>query len=321
MERIRYRLYQKLAKGIRSICMANTYKRQSVEQYILKVLQNLGGSASRDRIKEAIVSDEEIDITYENVFEPVRSRSGTSYIPFNYDFNFGVKNLFVSGLIESYKRGDDLTLTEAGRAFNYKEFPNKDQQAKIDAYWESKHKERDERNKQKASLDDELKDEPIEEDEALDDWKREALERIKQFSPKKFESFSRLLLSRMGIKFDSEKGVKMSGDHGIDGYGYFESDEFRTSKVVIQCKRYIDNSVSEPEIDKFKGVMMSFNADYGIFVTTSYFTKQAQDKAVLGGNTVTLIDGQRLVELIEKYKLHITPVQTYTLDDYYFQED
>ena len=65
--------------------MANTYKRQSVEQYILKVLQNLGGSASRDRIKEAIVSDEEIDITYENVFEPVSSRSGTSYIPFNYD--------------------------------------------------------------------------------------------------------------------------------------------------------------------------------------------------------------------------------------------
>ena len=69
----------------------------------------------------------------------------------------------------------------------------------------------------------------------------------------------------------------------------------------MQCKRYTDNPVSEPEIDKFKGVMMSFNADYGIFITTSYFTKQAQSKAVQGGNTVTLIDGQRLVELIEKY--------------------
>ena len=113
----------------------------------------------------------------------------------------------------------------------------------------------------------------------------------------------------------------MSGDHGIDGYGYFESDEFRTAKVVVQCKRYIDNPVSEPEIDKFKGVMMSFNADYGIFITTSYFTKQAQSKAVQGGNTVTLIDGQRLVELIEKYQLHITPVQTYVLDDYYYQKD
>lgn len=38
--------------------------------------------------------------------------------------------------------------------------------------------------------------------------------------------------------------------------------------------------------------MLSFSADYGIFITTSYFTKQAQEKAVLGTNTVTLIDGQ-----------------------------
>ena len=113
----------------------------------------------------------------------------------------------------------------------------------------------------------------------------------------------------------------MSGDHGIDGYGYFESDEFRTAKVVIQCKRYTDSPVSEPEIDKFKGVMMSFNADYGIFITTSFFTKQAQAKAVQGSNTVTLIDGQRLVDLIEKYQLHITSVQTYVLNAYYFQKD
>lgn len=56
---------------------------------------------------------------------------------------------------------------------------------------------------------------------------------------------------------------------------------------------------------------MSFNADYGIFITTSYFTKQAQSKAVQGGNIVTLIDGQRLVELIEKYQLYITSVKTY----------
>lgn len=125
----------------------------------------------------------------------------------------------------------------------------------------------------------------------------------------------------MGVKFDREKGIKMSGDHGIDGYGYFESDEFRTAKVVIQCKRYTDSPVSEPEIDKFKGVMMSFNADYGIFITTSFFTKQAQAKSVQGSNTVTLIDGQRLVDLIEKYQLHITPVQTYVLNDYYFQKD
>lgn len=301
--------------------MKNGYKRQSVEKYILKILQNLGGSASRSKIKDEFVSDKDIDISYEDVYEPVKSRKGASYIPFNYDFNFGIKNLFVCGLVENYKRGGDIVLTEAGRAIDYSKFPNDEQNKKMSEYWESKTKEREERKKENTEEIETESNSPIVDDETSDNWKSEILERIKLFSPKKFESFSRLLLSRMGIKFDSEKGINMSGDHGIDGYGYFESDEFRTSKVVIQCKKFTDNPVSEPDIDKFKGVMMSFNADYGIFVTTSYFTKQAQEKAVLGGNTVTLIDGQRLVELIEKYKLHITPVQTYIIDDYYFEED
>lgn len=213
---------------------------------------------------------------------------------------------------------------------NYTGFPSEEEQEKIHKYWEKKNQERTERkSNEQASVSSEnidISGTPVEittvaDDDSSEDWRVMVLEQIKQFSPKKFESFSRLLLSHMGVKFDREKGVKMSGDHGIDGYGYFESDEFRTAKVVIQCKRYTDSPVSEPEIDRFKGVMMSFNADYGIFITTSFFTKQAQAKAVQGGNTVTLIDGQRLVDLIEKYQLHITSVQTYVLNDYYFQKD
>ena len=67
-----------------------------------------------------------------------------------------------------------------------------------------------------------------------------------------------------------------------------------------------------------KGVMDSFNAEYGIFITTNHFTDRARKKATQGNNTVTLIDGQTLAELVEKYQLHITPVNTYALDDYYF---
>lgn len=40
-----------------------------------------------------------------------------------------------------------------------------------------------------------------------------------------------------------------------------------------------------------------------------------------GNNTVTLIDGQQLADLVEKYQLHITPVHTYALDDYSFEKD
>ena len=310
--------------------MAEQYTRQSVEGFIIKALQSLGGSASKKAIKEEIVADDSNDITYENVFEPIVSRNGTSYIPFNLDFNFGLINLHTCGYVEDYGRRGDVTLTETGRMVNCAEFPSEEKKEKISKYWEKKDQERAERksNKQASASSENTQspDVPVErpsadDEDSSDDWRVTVLEQIKQFSPKKFESFSRLLLSHMGVKFDREKGVKMSGDHGIDGYGYFESDEFRTAKVVIQCKRYTDSPVSEPEIDKFKGVMMSFNADYGIFITTSFFTKQAQAKAVQGGNTVTLIDGQRLVDLIEKYQLHITPVQTYVLNDYYFQKD
>ncbi|CDI59054.1 Protein of unknown function [Lactobacillus helveticus CIRM-BIA 951] len=34
-----------------------------------------------------------------------------------------------------------------------------------------------------------------------------------------------------------------------------------------------------------------------------------------------MIDGQELTDLIEKYQLHIKPVTTYALDDYYFEKD
>lgn len=237
-----------------------------------------------------------------------------------------LQTLLNCGYIQAYERGGDIILTEKGRSVETDLYPTENDLQIQREYWDKKNKERYLHKKGKSKTEtaenEEIQlDETDADNDTSENWKIDVLNQIKLFSPKKFESFSRLLFSHMGVKFDREKGVKMSGDHGIDGYGYFESDEFRTAKVVVQCKRYTDNPVSEPEIDKFKDVMMSFNADYGIFITTSYFTKQAQAKAVQGGNTVTLIDGQRLVELIEKYQLHITPVQTYMLDDYYFQED
>lgn len=42
---------------------------------------------------------------------------------------------------------------------------------------------------------------------------------IAKMSSKKFEAFSRALLNRMGVEF-TQKGVQISNDGGIDGYGY-----------------------------------------------------------------------------------------------------
>lgn len=293
-------------------------------------LRNLGGSASRKRIREDIADNGYDGFTYEMVNYMKKGRKST-YSPFLFDFNFGIRNLRSAGLIEEPQRGKDVVLTSQGQTDDLSHFPTKEQQREISAYWAKKNHLRMERKKHQneSTTDDETdtedESESVEttdfEDTENANWKGRLIEQLKKFSPAKFESFSRLLISKMGVKIDKKRGIVLSGDHGLDGFGYFTSDDFRTSRVAIQCKRYDTNAVSEPEIDKFKGVMDGFNAEYGIFITTSHFTEQAKMKATQGNNTVTLIDGQHLADLIEKYQLYITPVQTFTLDDYYFDLD
>lgn len=142
---------------------------------------------------------------------------------------------------------------------------------------------------------------------------------IANMSPKKFEQFSRALLTKMGVQF-TDKGIKISNDGGIDGYGYHtDDDDFRTTRVVIQCKRYNTAPVSEPDINQFLGAMNKFQADYGVFITNSRFTNAARE-AAREGTPITLIDGNDLVRLVIKYELYITPVTTYVLDDFYDEE-
>ena len=138
-------------------------------------------------------------------------------------------------------------------------------------------------------------------------------------SPKKFESFSRALLTKMGVEF-SNIGVQVSNDGGIDGYGYhIDQNDFRTTRVVIQCKRYNSGAVTEPEINQFLGAMNKYQADYGVFITNGRYTNAARS-ASREGSPITLIDGNDLVKLVIRYELYITPVKTYILDDFYSSE-
>lgn len=303
------------------------YKRRSVEKAIVLALRQMGGSASRKEIRKYIADNEIDGLNYNQVYYRKKSKNGY-YSPFLFDFNFGIRNLNSVGYVEPLERGKDIVLTDLGRSDDISHYPTKQQQKLIANYWAKKNKLYREKLKAKKKVEvsskvdaSESVDTSDEQDTAEDEWKTQLLDQIKKFSPSKFESFSRLLISKMGVKIDKTKGVKLSGDHGIDGFGYFRSDEFRTSRVAIQCKRYTRGSVGESEIRDFKGTMDSFNAEYGIFVTTSSFTDTAKNIAIQGNRTVTLIDGQELCDLVEKYKLHITPVTTYSLDDYYFEKN
>lgn len=282
---------------------------------ILKVLQEAGGQLERSEIKERIADLDE-QIAEFSELEKESKKTGNAYKEFNFKFNFAIKDLFFNNLL-TYTGSSPVTLTEKGL---YLDIDKLDVQKEImepsKKFWEEL---RQNNKKDKADIA-ESEDAPQAEEKIKDDFKESLLAAIAKMSPKKFEAFSRALLNRMGVEF-TEKGVQISNDGGIDGYGYHtDANDFRTTRVVIQCKRYNVAPVSEPEINQFLGAMNKYQADYGVFITNGRFTNAARI-AAREGSPITLIDGNELVRLVIKYELYITPVKTYVLDEFYDTEE
>lgn len=283
---------------------------------ILKVLQAAGGQLERSEIKERIADLDDQIAEYAEIVKTSK-KTGNTYKEFNFKFNFAIKDLFFNDLL-TYTDSSPITLTEKGL---YIDIEKLDVEKEIiepsKKHWEELSKN-NKKNKVVDIVDNEEEQEAGE--KLKDDFKEMLLASIAKMSPKKFEAFSRALLNRMGVEF-TEKGVQISNDGGIDGYGYhIDANDFRTTRVVIQCKRYNVAPVSEPEINQFLGAMNKYQADYGVFITNGRFTNAARN-ASREGSPITLIDGNELVRLVIRYELYITPVKTYVLDDFYSTED
>lgn len=280
------------------------------------VLQEAGGKLERTEIKNRISDMDEQIAEFAEAVKTSKS-TGNTYKEFNFKFNFAIKNLSFLELIKYSKGNPTITLTEKGLNVDI-EALNVEKEVMIPAkkFWiEISEKNKKKSGNQIESVEDDV-DESMSEDQILNDFKEKLLNSIAKMTPKKFEAFSRALLTKMGVEF-TEKGVQISNDGGIDGYGYHkDSDDFRTTRVVIQCKRYNAGPVTEPDINQFLGAMNKFQADYGVFITNSRFTNSARI-ASREGSPITLIDGNDLVELVIRYQLYTTPVTTYVLDDFY----
>ena len=280
---------------------------------ILKVLQEAGGQLERSEIK-ARIADMDDQIAEFAEIEKKSKKTGNTYKEFNFKFNFAIKDLLFMGLL-TYTDTSPITLTEKGLYLNVDGLNvEKDIIEASKKHWEQLSQS----NKKNKIVDIADNEEETQEEEKIkDDFKEKLLAAISKMTPKKFEAFSRALLNRMGVEF-TEKGVQISNDGGIDGYGYHtDSNDFRTTRVVIQCKRYNIAPVREPEINQFLGAMNKYQADYGVFITTEDSARQAARE----GSPITLIDGNDLVKLVIKYELYITPVNTYVLDEFYNSEE
>ena len=283
---------------------------------ILKVLQEAGGQLERSEIK-ARIADLDDQIAEFAEIEKKSKKTGNTYKEFNFKFNFAIKDLFFIGLL-TYTNTSPITLTEKGLYLDVESLDvEKDIIEASKMHWE----QLSQNNKKNKVADISDNEEEMQEEEKIkDDFKEKLLAAIAKMTPKKFEAFSRALLNRMGVEF-TEKGVQISNDGGIDGYGYHtDTNDFRTTRVVIQCKRYNLAPVREPEINQFLGAMNKYQADYGVFITNGRFTNSAR-QAAREGSPITLIDGNDLVKLVIKYELYITPVKTYVLEEFYSSEE
>ena len=141
----------------------------------------------------------------------------------------------------------------------------------------------------------------------------EILERIKKCSPDFFERVVVDLIVAMGYggsRSDAGRAIGRAGDGGIDGI--VKEDRLGLGVIYIQAKRW-EGTVGRPEIQKFAGALQGQKAKKGIFVTTSSFTKEAQDFTSLIDTKVILIDGVELAELLVDREVGVTKGDVYEI--------
>jgi restriction system protein len=136
------------------------------------------------------------------------------------------------------------------------------------------------------------------------------INRIKQCSPSFFEKLVIDLLVKMGYggsKQEAAQVIGKSGDEGIDGI--IKEDKLGLDVIYVQTKRW-ENVVGRPEIQKFVGALAGQKANKGIFITTSYFTTDAEEYAKGLSTKLILIDGKKLTDLMIEYNVGVSIIDT-----------
>ncbi|MBA3342841.1 MAG: restriction endonuclease [Gemmatimonadaceae bacterium] len=151
----------------------------------------------------------------------------------------------------------------------------------------------------------------------------ELVDTIKNVSPRFFEELVIDLLVRMGYggnRAEAARAIGRSGDGGIDGV--IDEDRLGLDSIYVQAKRW-EASIGRPEIQKFAGALQGQRATKGIFITTSTFTREADEYAQRIGSRIVLIDGRRLASLMFEHDVGVSPKRTYIVKDVdgdYFEE-
>lgn len=149
------------------------------------------------------------------------------------------------------------------------------------------------------------------------------LAKVKGQTPDFFEHLVVDLLVKMGYGGSFENSAQVTqytNDGGIDGIIY--EDKLGLDKIYIQAKRW-DNQVGRPIIQQFAGALVGQNANKGVFITTSSYSKDARDYVQGIQQKIVLIDGRELASYMIEYNVGVSTKKVYEikkLDNDYFED-
>lgn len=143
-------------------------------------------------------------------------------------------------------------------------------------------------------------------------------ERLESLDPYRFEELIKDLLEAMD--YENVQVTKQSGDKGVDVIANFQFG-ITEIKEVVQVKRHKAN-ITRPVLDQLRGALPLHGALRGTIITIGGFAKGCKDVALFpGAAPITLIDGDKLIELLIKHSVGIKQKKLSLLevDDSYFE--
>lgn len=274
---------------------------------IIEALKRLGGSARPAEVREEIASKLEIS-------EAAQAETLPSGFPrFDNQVHWAKFYLAKAGIIDSSSRGV-WTLTDKGRAM-----AQLSRQEALTLFKSVHARMLEDRavSREAASGDDDGVPPQDASPAGTVGHRQQVLDRLRDLPASGFERFSQRLLRESGFQEVAVTGK--SGDGGIDGLGILQVNPLVSFKVLSQCKRYT-GPVTPSQVRDFRGAMQG-RADKGIIITTGAFTSDAKKEAVRDGvPPIELVDGEKLVTMLEELELGLRPVKAFTLDDGFFEE-
>ena len=152
----------------------------------------------------------------------------------------------------------------------------------------------------------------------------EILQIVKKQTPRFFEQLVVDLLMKMGYGQNGFTEItRYSKDEGIDGI--IAEDKLGLNKVYLQAKRWESGTVGRKDVTSFIGSLTSKSSKKGVFITTSTFSKEAEESLnhLPSDVSVVLIDGIKLANYMVEFNLGVTVKKTYEvkrIDSDYFED-